>query len=86
MRKPVKKNSIDFYVVRIDHYNNFANSQPCSECTTALKFAGIRKIYYINGKGETECRKVCELENTHLSYSQKEGKTEQNGCCKAWKF
>jgi len=86
MRKPVKNNSIDFYVVRIGYNNDFANSQPCSQCTAALKFAGIRRIYYTNNNGEIECQKVCNIENTHLSYSQKEGKAGVQSCCNNWKF
>ena len=34
------------YVVRIDSYNKLATARPCGDCIRALKFKGVKRVYY----------------------------------------
>ena len=42
------------YVYRQDKNGNLAISKPCKACETALKLAGIKKVYYSTKNGYTE--------------------------------
>ena len=42
------------YVVRINRDMKFKNSRPCEMCLAAMKFTGIKKVYFTNEHGEIE--------------------------------
>lgn len=45
MPRDVTNNS-DIYVVRVNQQNEYRNSAPCAMCQAALKFVGVKRVYY----------------------------------------
>ena len=39
-------NNSDIYVVRVNQLNEFRNSAPCPMCQAALKFVGVKRVFY----------------------------------------
>lgn len=45
-------------VVRLNYSGSLSMGKPCNMCYSALKFVGIKKIYYSNYNGEIVCEKM----------------------------
>lgn len=48
----------DIYVVRVNREGELRNSKPCSMCYEAMKFVGIKRVYYSNENGTYEMMKI----------------------------
>lgn len=47
----------NIYVVRVGKDGEFKMSKPCTMCQGALKFTGIKRVYYTVGEDVLECMK-----------------------------
>lgn len=50
-----KTSHLKMIVIRISPSGALSNSTPCSRCKEMIESYGIRKVYYINAKGELVC-------------------------------
>ena len=48
----------DVYVVRINNDCNWRMSKPCHMCEEALKFVGIKRVFYTTSGSHYDCHKV----------------------------
>lgn len=48
----------DMYVIRINQEGEFRNSKPCSMCQEAMKFVGIKRVFYSSNDGTFEMMKL----------------------------
>ena len=48
----------DIYVCRINRRGEFRNSKPCAMCHEALKYVGIKRVYYTGDEGVVEMYKL----------------------------
>lgn len=48
----------DVYVVRVGARNDVRNSRPCPMCQAALRFVGVKRIFYSGEDGEFEVMKL----------------------------
>ena len=48
----------DVYVVRIGAGNELRYSKPCPMCEEALRFVGVKRVFYSLGEGEYEVMKL----------------------------
>jgi tRNA(Arg) A34 adenosine deaminase TadA len=45
----------DVYVARLSSEGKLANSKPCSMCENALRYCGIRRVFYSNNDQTWSC-------------------------------
>lgn len=83
LRKRKKQHKIDIYVVRINAEGGLTESEPCNECLNAMKFSGIRYVFYSTHDGRICRERVRDMTFTYLSKSQQ--KTLVTGI-KTWRF
>jgi deoxycytidylate deaminase len=48
----------NMYVVRVGKKGNFQMSKPCDMCQQALRFVGVKKVFYTSRSGEFEMLKL----------------------------
>jgi len=48
----------DIYVVRVNRLGEMRNSKPCSMCYEAMKFVGIKRVFYSTSEGHYEMMKL----------------------------
>jgi len=48
----------DIYVVRVNKTGEIRNSKPCPMCYQAMKFVGIKRVFYSTGEGHYEMMKL----------------------------
>ena len=48
----------DVYVCRINKNGVFRNSKPCSMCHSALKYVGVKRVYYTTNNNTVEMYKL----------------------------
>lgn len=48
----------DIYVVRVNRQRELRNSKPCAMCYEAMKFVGIKRVFYSNEAGQFEMMKI----------------------------
>ena len=48
----------DMFVCRINKEGEFRNSKPCAMCHEAMKYVGIKRVYYTTNKGDIEMYKL----------------------------
>ena len=48
----------DIYVVRVNYENEFRNSKPCGMCEEAMRFCGIKRVFYSTEAGHFEMMKL----------------------------
>jgi len=48
----------DVYVVRVNYENEYRNSKPCSMCQEAMRFCGIKRVFYSTEDGYFEMMKL----------------------------
>ena len=48
----------DVYVCRINRKGEFRNSKPCAMCHQALKYVGVKRVYYTTNEGTIEMYKL----------------------------
>ena len=48
----------DIYVCRVNRKGEFRNSKPCAMCHEALKYVGIKRVYYTGGNHAVEMYKL----------------------------
>lgn len=48
----------DVYVVRVNRYDELRNSKPCPMCHEALRFVGVKRVFYSTGEGHYEMIKI----------------------------
>ena len=48
----------DVYVVRINYDGEFRNSKPCPMCQQAMRFVGIKRVFYSTQEGHFEMMKL----------------------------
>lgn len=48
----------DVYVVRVGANDDVRNSRPCPMCQAALRFVGVKRIFYSGENGEFEVMKL----------------------------
>ena len=53
-----KTNGASMFVVRINRQGELRLSKPCPMCHDALKFTGVRKVYYSTNDGSIEMYKL----------------------------
>ena len=53
-----KTNGASVFVVRVNRNGELRMSKPCAMCHNALKFAGIKKVYYSTNDGTIEMYKL----------------------------
>lgn len=83
LKKRKKQRRIDIYVVRVNKTGKLMNSKPCAECTNAMKYAGVNKVFYSTSDGTIISEKVKYMKSDHLSYQQS---TELQTGKRLWHF
>ena len=53
-----KTKGASVFVVRVNRHGELRLSKPCSMCHDALKFAGVKKVYYSTNNGTIEMYKL----------------------------
>ena len=53
-----KTNGASIFVVRVNRKGELRLSKPCAMCHDALKFAGVKKVYYSTNDGSIEMYKL----------------------------
>ena len=48
----------DLYVVRVGANNDVRNSKPCRMCQAALRFVGVKRVYYSGEDGQFQVMKL----------------------------
>jgi len=48
----------DVYVVRTNIFGEFRNSRPCLMCQEAMKFVGVKRVFYSSGHNQFEMMKL----------------------------
>jgi tRNA(Arg) A34 adenosine deaminase TadA len=48
----------DVYVCRINREGDFRNSKPCAMCHEALKYVGVKRVYYTTNDNTVEMYKL----------------------------
>ena len=48
----------DIFVCRINKLGEFRNSKPCAMCHEAMKYVGIKRVYYTTKEGSVEMYKL----------------------------
>ena len=48
----------DIYVVRVNRFGELRNSKPCQMCHNAMKFVGIKRVFYSNDEGTYSMMKL----------------------------
>lgn len=48
----------DIYVVRVNRLGELRNSKPCPMCYQAMKFVGIKRVFYSTSEGHYEMMKI----------------------------
>lgn len=48
----------DIYVVRVNKQGELRNSKPCDMCYNAMKFVGIKRVFYSTSEGYYEMIKI----------------------------